>query len=199
MTDQGIAALNKSIIRLIENPVTGLETEMFNFVLLTKALDGASTDPDNNGVNDTGSEFLLNIPNASGTPVTVDQAFNFLSSGDPRIQSGNFAFAINGLIDTNTFINALTNLYIAHNTQITQEQAGNLVFLAAFHNITPEEAFNISGVMMMNPGTSWQAAYDYLGLTGQAPDEGRYMEISAEVPGLGPVIMITEYFAKTAE
>ena len=196
MTDQGIAALNKSIIRLIENPVTGLETEMFNFVLLTKTLDGASTDPDNNGVNDTGSEFLLNIPNASGTPVAVDQAFNFLSSGDPRIMGGNFAFAINGLLDTNTFLTAVG--YMMATYSLPQAAAANLVYMAAFHNVTPDQVYNLYGAMLTY-GLTWQQAYQAVGLTGQAPDEGRYMEISAEVPGLGPVIMITEYFAKTAE
>ena len=196
MTDQGIAALNKSIIRLIENPVTGLETEMFNFVLLTKTLDGASTDPDNNGVNDTGSEFLLNIPNASGTPVAVDQAFNFLSSGDPRIMGGNFAFAINDLLDTNNFLMAVG--YMMGTYSLSQADAGNLVYMAAFHNITPDQAYYVYGAMITY-GFTWQQAYQVVGVTGQAPEEGRYMEISAEVPGLGPVIMITEYFAKTAE
>jgi hypothetical protein len=70
--------------------------------------------------------------------------------------------------------------------------------MAAFHNITPDQAYYVYGAMITY-GFTWQQAYQVVGVTGQAPEEGRYMEISAEVPGLGPVIMITEYFAKTAE
>ncbi len=194
--DGGIAPMNKTIIRLVENPVTGLETEMFNFVLLTKALSGADSDTNGDQMIDTGSEFLLNIPNGSGSSVAVDQAYNFLLGSDPRIMSGNFVFAINDLLDSTAFMTAVGTLMATKG--LGQGDAANLVYMAAFHNITPDQAYNLYGAMLTY-GLTWQQAYGALGLTGQAPNEGRYMEISAQVAGLGPIIMITEYFAKTAE
>lgn len=192
--DKGIAPMNKTIIRLIENPVTGLETEMFNFVLLTKTLNGATTkDEQSNPI--TGSEFQLVIPNANGTTSLIHQPFNFLSSGDPRISNSTFAFPVHPLIDTAAFAAAVGGLM---GMGATMEEAGQLAYLAAFHNITPEQAAYLYGALQQTGG-NWQLAYQALSLTGQGPNEGRYMEISTQVTGLGPIIMITEYYARTAE
>lgn len=205
MADQGIAPLNKTIVREIENPVTGLKTEMFNFVLLTKTLGSASTDTTvpADGVNDTGSEFQLNIPKADGTLSLIHQPFNFLTMlpieyRDPRIQNGNYAFAVHDLNDTMNFYTAMTTLMSAP-YGLSQGDAVNVIYVAAFHNVDLYTAMQLGGMTSPSIGLTWQQAYQTLMIPGQAPDEGRYMEISAQVEGLGPVIMITEYYARTPE
>lgn len=197
MADQGIALLNKTIVREIENPITGLKTEMFNFVLLTKTLGKATTeDAQHNPI--TGSEFQLNIPKADGTLSLIHQPFNFLSSPDPRIQSGNYAFAVHDLNDTTNFMTALATLMSAP-YGLSAGDAVNVIYVAAFHNVDLYSAMNLGVMTSPSIGLTWQQAYETLMIPGQAPDEGRYMEISAQVEGLGPVIMITEYYARTPE
>ena len=195
LADSGIAPLNKTIIQEIENPVTGLATEMFNFVLLTKSLGGAeSFDEFHNQVS--GSEFTLDLPMAQNSgSILIEQPFNFLSY-DPRVQDGTFAFAIDDLLDTTAFVNSVGYLMMTYG--LSQADAGNLVYMAAFHNLTPDQIVNLYGAMTQYSMT-WQQAYQALGYTGQVEGEARYMEISASVPGLGPIIMVTEYYARTPE
>jgi uncharacterized repeat protein (TIGR02543 family) len=209
--DSGISALNKTIIKTITNPVTGLSTEMFNFVILTKALDHATTLVE--GIQTTGSEFLLKIPKANGSILEIDQSFDFLTLGDPRVTPAGFAFAVGDLHPTAAFNAALYTLMTTYNSQVTtiagyaaygspfgnsaQIVSGNVAYIAGFHNITIEQALGVVNYLLN--GKTWAYSLANVGAIGQGPNERRYMEIMASIPGLGAVQMITEYYPKTAE
>ncbi len=188
--------LNKTILKLVTNPVTGLETEMFNFVVLTKTLEGASSNNEG-GVQVTGSEFLLNFPGADGSIIAIDQPFNFTSL-DPRVQGGAFMFAVDELVDSAAFGAAVYELMSSYGQ--TQEVATYVAFIAGFHNLTPYQALMLAGALQQTAG-NWQAAYSALGMSalGQGMDERRYLEISSYVDTVGTIQMITEYYPKTAE
>ncbi len=135
--DSGIESTGRTIIKNVKNPVTGLETEMINFILLTEPHHGALVKDGSQTIIDA-SEVKFGI---NGT--TLDRSFNYLTSGDPRISGGQYAFPVGLYSELNDFESLLNTIGTYAFTQYTVvlpvESIGNLAMLAAFYNLTGQQ------------------------------------------------------------
>ncbi|MCK9235697.1 MAG: InlB B-repeat-containing protein, partial [Acholeplasmataceae bacterium] len=133
--ETGIAPAGRSIIKLVTHPITGVQTEMINLILLTEPHSGAKEVVGEDQVVG-GSEVVINV---GGT--ILARPYNYLSLGDPRVNEGQFAFPVGLYSDIGAFSQlALTDIGTEYHTltgQVPSEQVVNqLAQLAAFYNLT---------------------------------------------------------------
>ncbi|MFA7589404.1 MAG: InlB B-repeat-containing protein, partial [Acholeplasmataceae bacterium] len=190
---QGIAPTQRNIIDLITNPVTGLQSEMINVILLTETSEDAKTvDPNNNDFQNGGSEIRFVLEDDTGQ-YTLERPWNYLGLGDPRIDDGQFGFPVgkySNLADFGTLIDSIvaTANYLLSINEINSDQhaaliegVANLASLAAFYNLDALEVITAYGAATTDSdfGGSFIAAINYLYSNHTFP---RYMEVLAPVP-----------------
>lgn len=168
-----ITPLGKSVIKLMTNPVTGLETEMINLILLTEPSGNAIDNPD---AQTTGSEIKLILNDDTGE-YTLQRSFDFLTN-DARVQGNQFLFAVGNLSNTTAFMTAVG--YLMGTYDLSQGDAINLAFIAGFYHLSADQAYQAYGAMLMHGLTLHQAV---AAVTGN-PDHPlpRYLEVLAPVP-----------------
>ena len=151
--NNGMSSLQKTIIQVQENPVTGLETEMFNLVFLSIPNGGAVSyeNPDDKTSVLTASEVSFNITDDTGTTV-LDRPWNYTKLGDPRIMSNQYGFALGSLSKTEAFYQMIVDIKTLYATAYGQElsnaDAGNIASIAGFYQLTAEEALQVANLTM---------------------------------------------------
>src|SRR5690606_37855619 len=160
----GIASTGRKIIKMVTHPVTGVQTEMINFILLTEPHTGAEV-KDGSGNIIGGSEVSVTIDGK-----TTNRPYNYLSSPtDPRIQGGQFAYPMSLYSDAGDFMNLRDYLMDMH---IPQQGASNLAFLGGFYNLTKDELLDIA--------TEQQTLIEILTSSQRAIPN--YLEVLAPIP-----------------
>ncbi|MGD9910106.1 MAG: InlB B-repeat-containing protein [Candidatus Izemoplasmatales bacterium] len=158
--NSGIDPLGKTIIQMMENPVTGYDTEMINLVFLSLPMTGAVTysNPNDTSSVISASEVSFNIADATGS-VTLNRDWNFTTKlwplsaevaiPDPRISGGQYGFALGKLSDTYAFLQMITDIktfyYQTYGGAMSDADAGNLASIAGFYNLTAPEALQVGG------------------------------------------------------
>jgi uncharacterized repeat protein (TIGR02543 family) len=177
--EANIASTERSVIEMINNPVSGLASEMINLILLTEASSGANTyeDPVNEINQNGGSEINLLLEDGNGMNA-ISRSWDFMSS-DPRVSSGQFGFPVGIYSETNAFIGVIGELMSAP-YNLDQENATNLAILAGFYNLTAEQVVNVYGYAS-GYSTTFQEAITAL-YPGQVAVYPKYIEILAAVP-----------------
>jgi hypothetical protein len=171
--ETGISPTGRSIINLMTDPVTGLETEKINFILLTEPSSGAKVMlPPNNTEQISGSEVKVHIGDYQ-----VERSFDYLTSGDPRISSGQFAFPLGDYSEYSAFQALIVELMSAP-YGLSAGDAQNLAQLAAFYGLTAGEVVNAYTYAQMN-SVSFRTAVIATMPTHVFPE---YIEILAPVP-----------------
>jgi len=186
--EQNIAPLGKSIIKDIINPISGLPSQMINFIMLTEPSKGALDDELN---PTTGAEVRLSLTDALGLE-TIERPFDFLSAPtDPRVVDGNFLFPVGSLSQTDAFLGAVGE---AMGYGLSQQEAVNIAYLAGFYNLTVYEALQVAG-----SGMGYADAVEYI----MGPDHlmPRYLEVLAQVPifTAGFSVVVVEVFNQENE
>jgi uncharacterized repeat protein (TIGR02543 family) len=197
-----LTTVDKTIIQLIENQVTGAFSEKFNFVILSRDMDGADTfDESHNQLS--GSEIIVNLTDATGQN-TIARPFNFLSA-DMRslvVSPGSLLFPVGPYSDSMAFylayLTAQSEINILTGATLSEGQvstlAVNAIYIAGFYNITLQQAENAVLAVAMNGLTVYNAVMYVTG--GVMPVQPQYLEIAQEAPGLGKVQLILEYYDK---
>jgi uncharacterized repeat protein (TIGR02543 family) len=168
--ETGISGTGRSIINLYTDPVTGLQTEKINFILLTEPYSTAEVYSDPQELNQvSGSEVYLNLG-----AYEIERAFNYLSSGDPRISGGQFAFPVGAYSDVAAFGAYIYELgtYVGAPTAEAYGPAG------AFYGLTAMQTANVLG-NIGSYGGSFRAAVEGLYPSQVYP---QYIEVLAPVP-----------------
>ncbi|MBI9010174.1 MAG: InlB B-repeat-containing protein [Tenericutes bacterium] len=158
--NSSISGLEKTIIQMRENPVTGLDTEMMNLIFLSLPKNGAVTysNPDDSTSVITASEVNFDITDSTGNTV-VARNWNFTeelwpldattSIVDPRVSGGQYGFALGNLSDTYAFLGMITDImtayYGAYGAMMSEGDAGNLAAIAGFYNLTATEVLQVAG------------------------------------------------------
>ena len=169
LIESNIAPLGRSIIRTIENPVSGLPTQMINFIMLTEPSNGAV---DNQLNPTTGSEVGLRLTDDIGE-TSIERPFDFLSAPtDPRVQSGNFLFPVGALSDTMAFMGMVGELM---GYGLSQGDAANAAFIAGFYNLTAMETLQVLGSGLAIPD-------GVAAVKGAQHITPRFLEVLAQVP-----------------
>ncbi len=178
---QGIAPTGRDIIKLVTHPVTGVQTEMLNFILLTE--------PSNLAVEKDGES---NTIGASEVIIIIDgkviyRPFYYLSVPDPRIDDGKYAFPIGLYSDVNDFAQLATDIgayaFDQYGQVLAEAQIANLATLASFYNMTAIEVVNALMLAGGNPANM------------VLPTEGipKYFEVLSPLPvfpdGFANIIM----------
>lgn len=134
MIESGIEDTGRSIIKLNQDPVTKIETEMINLVLLTEPKAEAIQKEGEDNVT-SASEVVLIIDG-----ITLNRSYDYLTSGDPRIMGENFVFPIGEYSDLLSgfqgLLNGIEQIAIAYHIPLDQGQISNIASLAAFYNLT---------------------------------------------------------------
>ncbi len=186
----GIASTGRGIIKMVTHPVTGLQTEMINFILLTEPHSGAKVEGIPGTITDA-SEVQIII---NGT--TLNRSFDYLTSGDPRISGGQYAFPIGLYSDLTAFGNLLNTIgtyaYSQYTKVLTEAEIGDLGKLASFYNLTGQQIvddFEDAGWNMANIG-------NHLGITifTESVIVPQYFEVLSPLPifSAGYAIVIIE-------
>ncbi len=181
--EQNIAPLGKSIIRDIVNPISGLPSQMINFIMLTEPSKGALDDELN---PTTGAEVRISLTDELGLE-TIERPFDFLSAPtDPRVMDGNFLFPVGSLSETDAFMQAVGE---AMGYGLSQQEAVNIAYLAGFYNLTVYEALQVAG-----SGMDYADAVDLI--MGADHPMPRYLEVLAQVPifTAGFSVVVVEVF-----
>jgi len=169
--ENGISGTGRSIINLYTDPVTGLQTEKINFILLTEPSLSANaySDPGTNLDQVSGSEVYLNLG-----AYEIERAFNYLSSGDPRISGGQFAFPVGAYSDVADFGAYIYELgtYVGAPTAEAYGPAG------AFYGLTAMQTANVLD-NIGSYGGSFRAAVEGLYPSQVYP---QFIEVLAPVP-----------------
>lgn len=197
-----LTTVDKTIIQLKENQVTGAYSEKFNFVFLSRDMSSAETyDEFHNQLS--GSEIILNLTDETGKKI-VSRPFDFLTTDmrSTMLSPGSLLFPVSMYSDSTTFYNAfiqaVTDLFILTGGTLTeaqvQELAVNAVYIASFYNITLAQAENAVLAVAMNGLSVYDAVLYVTG--GVIPNQPLYLEIAQEAPGLGKVQLILEYYDK---
>ena len=170
--ETGISGAERSIINLMTDPITGLETEKINFILLTEPSAGAKVMlPPNNVTQISGSEFKVHIGD-----YTVERPFDYLTSGDPRISNNQFAFPLGDYSEYSAFQALIVELMTTYGMDAGNAQ--NLAQLAAFYGLTAGEVVSAYTYAQMN-AVSFRTAVLTTMPTHELPE---YMEVLAPVP-----------------
>jgi uncharacterized repeat protein (TIGR02543 family) len=178
----GISGTGRSIIQTVINPINGLETEMINFILLTESSSSAIhySDPEET-VKDSGSEVHLVI-----NEVDIERAFNYLTSGDPRIINEMYGFPVGAYSDVMAFYGLVSDIAarIAPSypsgtpAETIQAAAASLATLGAFYGLTGEQTVMAYG-MATQYAVPFNQAVETLYPAAILPE---YIEILAKVP-----------------
>ncbi len=160
--NNAVTPLGKTIIQTMENPVTGLETEMINLIFISLPKEGAVTysNPNDSTSVISASEVAFSITDATGT-INLERSWNFTeqlfpidattSILDPRISGGQYGFALGSLSDTYAFLGMITEIktlyYQAYGSMMSDTDAGNLAAIAGFYNLTASESLQVAGYM----------------------------------------------------
>ncbi|MCF7932288.1 MAG: InlB B-repeat-containing protein [Acholeplasmataceae bacterium] len=169
LIESSIAPLGRSIIRTINNPVSGLPTQMINFIMLTEPSNGAV---DNSLNPTTGSEVGLRLTDEI-TQTSIERPYDFLSAPtDPRVSGGNFMFPVGPLSDTNAFLGMMGELM---GLGFSQSQAAEAAYVAGFYNLTAMETAQVlmSGLAIPD-GVAAVKGADHI--------TPRFLEVLAQVP-----------------
>ncbi|MBE0700117.1 MAG: hypothetical protein IH571_00365 [Acholeplasmataceae bacterium] len=182
-----ISGADKSIINMMTNPITGLETEMINLILLTEPSNGAIDNPDS---QTTGSELTLILNDDTGESI-IHRPFNFLTY-DPRVAGGQFLFPVSNFSDTTDF--GMTVGYLMATYGLTQGQAVDITFVAGFYNLTPDQAYQVAGAVQIHSLTYPQAVATITG--NPSHPLPRYLEVLSPVPlfSAGYSVVMIEIF-----
>jgi uncharacterized repeat protein (TIGR02543 family) len=184
LIEQSIAPLGKSIIREIDNPITGLPTQMINFILLTEPHPRAV---DNDLAPTTGSENRLILTDEVQT-TTIERSFNYLSQPtDPRVTGMNFLFPVGPLSPVTSFMAAVAE---AMGYGLPQANAVNVAYIAGFYNLTVLEVlYMLTEIPLPFP----EAVAMMKGADHAMP---KYLEVLAPVPVFdsGYSIVLVEVF-----
>lgn len=197
-----LSSIDKTIIQLQENQITGAYSEKFNFVILSRDMSSAeSYDELHNQLS--GSEIILNLTDSTGVH-QVKRPFDFLSSDmrSTSVSPGSLLFSVGQYSDSlafyNAFLQAYSEITVLTGGTLTEAQvqtlAVNAVYLAGFYNITLEQAENAVLAVAMNSLSVYDAVMYVTG--GVLPEQPQYLEIAQEAPGLGKVQLILEYYDK---
>jgi len=182
LIQQNISQLDKSIIKNINNPVTGLPTQMINFILLSEPSKSAQ---DNELNPTTGSENRLMLTEGIKT-TTIERSYNFLSQ-DPRVSGNNFLFPVGELSLTDKFMEAIGQ---AMGFGLSQAEAIQVAYIAGFYNLTVPETLQVLQMQKPLPVAVAELKPDHL-----LP---KYLEVLSPVPifDSGYSIVILEVFNK---
>ncbi len=200
-----LSTIDKTIIQLQENQITGAYSEKFNFVILSRDMSGAeSYDELHNQLS--GSEIILNLEDSTGENL-INRPFDFLSTDmrSTTVSPGSLLFAVGKYSDSlafyNAFLQAYTELMTLTGGTLSEAQvqtlAVNAVYIAGFYNITLTQAENAVLAVAMNSLSVYDAVMYATG--GVLPNQPAYIEIAQEAPGLGKVQLILEYYDKETE
>lgn len=200
----GITSLEKTIIQLQENPVTGLETEMFNLVFLAIPNTGAVTyeNPNDETSVITASEVEFSITDATGT-THLERPWDFTESGDPRMSGGQYGFALGSLSETSAFLNMISEImtiyYTNYGVMMDQGDAGNLASIAGFYNLTATEVLQVAGAMQEYSLSIHEAIVAVKGSLDYA--QPKYIEVVAPITlgGGGNATVLIEIFNRSDE
>ncbi len=183
----GIDPLGKTVLVTKVNPVTGLESEMVNLILLKKAMDIAETQ--DSGVTVSGSQVLLKLPTANGNITTFGTPFNYVTT-DPRVVGGSFVYPVSDYSDLMTFGMTIEGLYpiimgaMSVDEGTARVVAGQVVTLASWYNLPMMIALQVAGAIQANPGVPYanlvQAVLAGNGMT--LPPQPRYLQVGATLP-----------------
>lgn len=166
--------VGQSIIDVRTDPITGLPTEMFNFVMLTEPKSRAVDDQD---YPTTGSEIVLSIEDHIRT-TSIHRPFDFLSNPtDPRVVNGEFLFAVGHLSDTMAFGAFVQDAMM--NYGLSQQEAAMLGYIAGFYNLTLEQALQVAGAMDAHGLTPAEAVEAVVGEGHLRP---QYVEVLTTIP-----------------
>ncbi|MDD4354958.1 MAG: InlB B-repeat-containing protein, partial [Candidatus Izemoplasmatales bacterium] len=176
--ETGIAGTERSIVNLIEDPLSGLDTEKLNFILLTEPSSGANVylEPEQITLI-SGSEVILKLGGNQ-----THRPFDFFTSPvagfpfvDQRITGGQFAFPVGEYSEFADFYQLIVDL---RGMGVSEADAPNLATLGAFYGLTATEALNTIGVAQMNSISFRQA----LAITVPGKQYPQYIEVLAQVP-----------------
>ncbi len=204
-----VNAYNKTIIQMQINAVTGAETEMLNFVLLSRSTGGAETE-DESHEQITGSEVTLILSDDYAT-TTINRDYDFFDY-DFRslyVSPGFFLFPVGPYSSTTAFadISTSTGAYYQAAYDYTQAPyslspenaqalAVDAVYTAAFYNLTLAE-----GELAAYYSQSGASKYDSVLYALQVysdtmPSQPRYLEIGQPDTGtgLGSIQALVEIF-----
>gem|GEM_PF-2411172 len=186
----GILPLGKSIVKTIESPTTGLQTEMINFIMFQLPREGAYTQVE--GVNVTGSQVSFNIPDANELMTNIYRPFDFMDT-DPRDSGGSFVFPVGIYSDLSTFGAAVASLMGEYG--VSQSTAGQIVSIDAFFNLSGLNPYLAGAGMNSLDMAAWVAnnAATYGGVPGAItafittyslpmPPQPNYLEVQAALP-----------------
>ncbi|MDD4184416.1 MAG: InlB B-repeat-containing protein [Candidatus Izemoplasmatales bacterium] len=178
--ENGISQTGRSIIDLVTDPLSGLETEMINFILLTEPASGADVYQDPEQLNQIGgSEFSIKLGDYE-----TNRPFNFFSTNvddtyfpfpDQRIISNQFAFPIGDYTEFPAFYQLIADL---RGMGVSEADAPNLASLGAFYGLTALETANTMGYAQAYSITFREA----LSTTVPGKTFPKYIEVLAPVP-----------------
>ncbi|MFA7075905.1 MAG: InlB B-repeat-containing protein [Candidatus Izemoplasmatales bacterium] len=171
--ETGILDTERSIINLMTDPVSGLETEKINFVLLTEASSGANVTKTPENTQMSGSEVRIKLGD-----YLVERSFDYLDSGDPRVNTSTrqFAFPVGIYSDYNAFYALIVEFMTSYG--LGANDASSLATLAGFYGLTAEETYNSYGFSLTN-SMSFRTALETIYPGKEYP---KFIEILAPVP-----------------
>lgn len=187
-----VAGVGKSIIKNIINPVTGLESERINFIMLTEPSSEAVDDPH---YPTSGSEVRLELMTGL-SQTNIERLFDFLTSGtNPRIQGGQFMFPVGAYSDNDAFLYALEE---AEDYGVSPEQAPSIVYIAGFYNLTVLEAIQYYQIAVGSATPLPIVVEQNKGVNHVLP---KYLEINTPVPlfSSGYSVVLLEVFNQSYE
>ncbi|MFA7560648.1 MAG: InlB B-repeat-containing protein [Candidatus Izemoplasmatales bacterium] len=207
--NNSVSDLGKSVIEVIENPVTGLETEMINLVFISLPMKGAVTysNPNDSSSVISASEVTLDITDDNGRTV-LERSWNFTeelwpinettSIVDPRISGGQFGFALGELSDTYAFLGMIQEIktiyYSNYQVMMSDEDAGNLAAIAGFYNLNASEALMVGGYL----GAGYSVQDAVIAIKGSLEfNQPRFIEVIAPLSltgAAGNVTVLLEIF-----
>ncbi|XFA99085.1 InlB B-repeat-containing protein [Candidatus Izemoplasma sp. B36] len=160
--NMAVSPLEKTIIQMVQNPVSGLDTEMINLVFLSLPQDSAVTysNPNDSTSVITASEVELSMMDSIGL-THLERTWNFTTQTwqidattsiiDPRVIDGQYGFALGNLSDTYAFLGMITDImtlyYQNYGAMMSQADAGNLATIAGFYNLTALEVLQVGGYL----------------------------------------------------
>ncbi|MFA6800942.1 MAG: InlB B-repeat-containing protein [Acholeplasmataceae bacterium] len=136
--ESNINGIDMTTTKVIQNPVTGLDTEMMNLIFLSLPQSGAVTysDPVHKVGVLTGSEINLVITD-DVNQWQVLRSYDFLNSGDPRIIDSMYGFPLGALSETAAFYTMVSELMSTYGLDSTTAANGSTI--AAFYNLTASQ------------------------------------------------------------
>lgn len=191
--EDGIKPTGRTILKKVINPVTGLESEMLNVVLLTEPSEGSLTYDEYHNQT-SGSEIdLYFVDDNEEIEYELKRSWDYLTtSGDPRIGGGQFGFAVG---NNSNFANFQAMIGQLMQEGLNQSDATSAAMLASFYNLSSSEVLQVLYVYATLPQdvqTYWNAINMVIPGFDNAPD---YMEVLAPIPLFdGPATIILRLY-----